>query len=175
MKRIEEEYKNGFTSIAIDETGAIGRYTPVLLERGIEAYSVHFAAAALGRYKAAHRRLANKRIEMYYHLTEELRRGELRLLDDKLLLEELAAVRLSESSERDTYYLEKKKFVKARLARSPDRADATCLARYALLLDHYKHQLPVYFHASPGRHELEWNGLQRPDKEEEQGWRRKLY
>jgi hypothetical protein len=166
MKRIEEEYKNGFTSIAIDETGAIGKYTPTLLERGIEAHSVHFAAAPTGEHKAKHRRLANKRIEMYYHISEELRRGELRLLDDNKLLEELASVRLSESSERDTYYLEKKKFVKARLARSPDRADATCLARYAPLLDHYKHPR-VILHASPGRHELEWRGYLPPEDNED--------
>jgi hypothetical protein len=175
MKRIVEEYKNGFTSVAIDETGAIGQYTPMLAMRGVEAHSVNFGAAQLGRYKAPHRRLGNRRMEMYYNLYDELRRSELRLVHDDKLHEELAAVRLADSHEGDTYYLEKKKFVKARLGRSPDRADATCLARYALLLDHYKHQLPVYFHSSPGRHELQWNGLQRPDEEEEQGWRRKLY
>lgn len=151
IERIEAEYKNGFTSIAIDETGAIGQFTPILLERGINAHSVHFAAAALGEHKAKHRRLANKRIEMYYHIMEELRRSDLRLLDDTKLLEELASVRLAESSERDTYYLEKKKLVKARLGRSPDRADATCLARYALLLDKYHNNPKAIFHAGPGR------------------------
>jgi phage terminase large subunit len=164
MKRIEEEYKNGFTSVAIDETGAIGKYTPVLLERGIEAHSVHFAAAPTKEHKAKHRRLANKRIEMYYHITEELRRGELRLLNDDKLHEELASVRLSDSSERDTYYLEKKKFVKARLGRSPDRADATCLARYAPLLDHYKVPI-IIIHAGPGRDEEpgRWRHYQKPE------------
>ena len=154
MGRIEEEHKNGFTSIAIDETGAIGRFTPLLGARGIEAHSVHFAAAATTTYRAKHRHLANKRIEMYYHIMEELRRGELRLLDDAMLHEELAAVRLSDSSERDTYYLEKKKLVKARLGRSPDRADATCLARHAQLLDQYTHKTKVYLHAGPSRGEV---------------------
>lgn len=163
MKRIEEEYKNGFTSVAIDETGAIGRYTPMLAERGVKAHSVNFGAAPIGAYKAAHRRLANRRIQMYYHISEELRRGELRLVNDDKLHEELASVRLADSSESDRYCLEKKKFVKARLGRSPDRADATCLARYAPLLDHYA--LPqVIFHSSPGRHEEEWRRLdQRED------------
>lgn len=171
MKRIEEEYKNGFTSVAIDETGAIGQYTPLLAMRGVTAHSVHFAAAPLGKHKAPHRRLANRRIEMYYHLMDELRRGELRLLNDDKLHEELASVRLAESAERDTYYLEKKKYVKARLGRSPDRADATCLARYAPLLDHYQHKSKIYFQASPGRGEEEWRGYL-PEEEDTWGGRK---
>jgi hypothetical protein len=58
-----------------------------------------------------------------------------RLVADDKLHDELCAVRLSTKAERETYYLERKELVKQRLGRSPDRADATCLARYAGLLD----------------------------------------
>jgi phage terminase large subunit len=138
-KRIAAEYKNGFTHVAIDETGAIGRITPLLAPMGVKAHSVHFAAAAAGaKYNAPHRKLGNKRIEMYYHFMEELRSGAIRLLADDKLHDELCAVRLASTDKRETYYLEPKENIKQRLGRSPDRADASCLARYAYLLSQYE-------------------------------------
>lgn len=132
---IADEHAKGFTCIALDETGAVGALTPLLFDRGITAYSVHFAAAATRLHDNAHRKLANARIEMYYNLYEELKSGTLRLTDDPKLLEELAAPKLSTKAERERYYLEPKQEIRKRLSRSPDRADATALARYALLIE----------------------------------------
>jgi hypothetical protein len=142
-KRIAEEYHKGFTDIAIDETGAIGRITPSLAKIGVKAHSVHFAGTATGKYTTTHRKLGNKRMEMYYHLTEELRSGAIRLIGDDKLHDELCAVRISSTAEREAYYLEKKDLIKQRLGRSPDRADATCLARYAYLLSKTPIPLPL--------------------------------
>ncbi|MEP7234174.1 MAG: hypothetical protein ABI778_02650 [Ignavibacteriota bacterium] len=132
LRAIEEEYRKGFTTIAIDETAAVGRLTPLLREKGIAAASIHFAAKPMGFHDLPHSKLANKRIEMYYNIFDELRAGAIKLLDDDMLHAELAAVRLSSSPIGERYYLEKKKEIRSRLGRSPDRADATALARYAL-------------------------------------------
>ncbi len=151
-KRIAAEYKNGFTHVAIDETGAIGRITPLLAPMGVKAHSVHFASNPAGtKHNAPHRKLGNKRIEMYYNLTEELRSGAIRLLADDKLHEELCAVRLSTTNKRETYYLEPKEQIKQRIARSPDRADATCLARYAYLLSQYEKKEKLIISHSPIR------------------------
>ncbi|MEI8134691.1 MAG: hypothetical protein WCH46_06380 [bacterium] len=134
-KRIQEQYQKGFTHVAIDETGAIGRITPRLAKLGVKAHSIHFASKPAGAiHDAPHRKLGNKRIEMYYHLAEEIRSGSVRLIADDKLHAELCATRLASNNESDTYFLEKKDQIKLRLGRSPDRADATCLARYAYLL-----------------------------------------
>ncbi len=132
---IEREYKKGFTTIAIDETSTVGMLTPLLLKRGIRAHSVKFGSKPLGVHNMKHRKLANSRIEMYYNILDELKRGALCLCSDQKLHAELACVRLSDTSERELYYLERKEQVRSRLGRSPDRADATVLARYALLLE----------------------------------------
>lgn len=137
--RIAEEFSAGFTTAAIDETGAVGRMTPKLQRLGLKVYPVHFAAAPTNVYRTRYRRLGNARMEMYYHIAEELRAGSIRLINDDKLLAELCAPRLASNIERDVYYLEKKDRIRERLGRSPDRADATALARYALLLkDHSK-------------------------------------
>lgn len=158
IRRIETEFKAGFTLIAIDETGSIGTITPQLAKCGITAHSVNFAEAATRAYQTRHRKLGNRRIEMYYHLMEELRRGEVRLLNDGKLLDELAAARLSTAGERETYYLEPKADIRKRLARSPDRADAVCLARYAPLIERFTRPRVIIVN-SPGReYEGYWRG-----------------
>jgi hypothetical protein len=84
-------------------------------------------------------------MEMYYHILEELRAGKLCLLDDDKLAEELSTAKLSSNSTSEKYYLELKDRIKERIARSPDRADATALARYAPLLAEYGNRKLVQF------------------------------
>jgi hypothetical protein len=56
------------------------------------------------------------------------------LLDDRKLIQELTAIKLRQLTGSEAYYLESKDDLKKRLGRSPDRADATALARYAVKL-----------------------------------------
>ncbi|HYM35915.1 MAG TPA: hypothetical protein VET48_10995, partial [Steroidobacteraceae bacterium] len=137
VSRIEEEYRSGFTRIAIDETGVIGTASELLAVRDIKVHSVAFSAKAIGTYDSRVRTLGNRRMEMYYHLREELRAEKLQLVDDGKLAEELCTMKLSTKSTNDKYYLEPKENITARLGHSPDRADATALARYANLLAEY--------------------------------------
>jgi hypothetical protein len=137
---IEEEYHNGFTRIAIDETSALGTISSILQNRNIKAHSVHFSAEPLRLHNSENRKLGNVRIAMYFNILEELRKGKIRLIDDDKLHTELASIRLSTNVEREMYYLENKSQIKRRLGRSPDRADATVLARYAIHLEVYKNR-----------------------------------
>jgi hypothetical protein len=145
VAKIKEQYHNGFTRIAIDETGVLGTASELLTHHKIKAHSVSFAAKAIGKYDSPVRRLGNRRIEMYYHVLEELRANTLQLLDDAKLAEELATIKLSGASTSEHYYLEPKERIAARLSRSPDRADATALARYANLLEEYDGRPMVQF------------------------------
>jgi hypothetical protein len=142
---IEREYRNGFSVVAIDETGAVSSLSPLLALRGVGVHPVKFGEGALGVHDTTHRKLANKRIEMYYNLLSELREGKIKLLADEKLAIELTNVRLSAESERELYYLEKKEKVRQRIGRSPDRADATVLARYAPVLEARGKKMMVQF------------------------------
>ncbi len=134
VRAIAAEYNNGFKTIAIDETGMVARLTPVLAARGINAKSVKFSQSPTRLHDTRERKLANARMEMYYNLFDEMHEGRIRLLDDAKLHAELRSMRISQS-ETERYFLEKKEKIKSRLGRSPDRADATALARYALLTE----------------------------------------
>ncbi len=131
---IVRQYCNGFKTIAIDETGMVSRITPILEKRGIRANSIKFSQAASHLHDTQFRKLANARMEMYYNLFDELHAKKIRLLDDDKLHAELRSIRMSDS-DNERYYLEKKDNIRKRLGRSPDRADATALARYAPLIE----------------------------------------
>jgi len=142
--RIKHYYDDGFQIIALDDTGVGGGVTDrlkefhmldragrTIVDGGI--YPVNFAQAAKGLLRN-NKGLANARAEMYFALLDELRAGSLGLLGHKQLLQELAAVRLSVAENTLAFRLEDKELTRRRLGRSPDFADATALARYALRL-----------------------------------------
>ena len=131
--RVKQKYDEGFKIIAIDDSGLGGGVTDRLKELGITIYPVNFNHKPRGFLK--HRKdLANARAEMYFVLQEELREESLKLLDDKLFHQELSATRLTTNEHSLAYRMEDKELVRRRLGRSPDRADATALARYAVRL-----------------------------------------
>jgi hypothetical protein len=135
--RIKEEYllakKEGIELIvAIDDTGVGGGVTDRLKRTGITFYPVNFGESAKGFLPG--KKLANARAEMYFVLHEELLNGEILLRDYPIFLRELASIRLDMRETNGAYKLESKWITRKRLGRSPDYADATALARYALRL-----------------------------------------
>jgi phage terminase large subunit len=140
--KIRERYDSGWRIIAVDDTGIGGGANDRLKELNVPVHAINFGQKPQGFLK--HRKnLLNARAEMYFVLEEELRERSIMLLDDTDLHQELAAIRLTTSENGLTYRMEDKLLIRKRLGRSPDRADATALARYAVRLEAYK-KLPFF-------------------------------
>lgn len=137
--RIESLYHQGWKLIALDDGGVGGGVTDILKDRQIPFHDVNFGGGPLRCLKHP-KPMLNTRAEMYFAIEEELRDAEIKLLDDDELHQELAAPRLQFNDTATKYMLEKKELVKRRLGRSPDKADATVLARYAM---HLEARVPV--------------------------------
>jgi phage terminase large subunit len=135
--RIRELYNEGWSLVAVDDTGIGGGVVDRVKEMGVPVHGVNFGASPAGYLRD--KPMSNIRTELYFLLEEELRRGAISLIHDRELLQEITAVRLRNSKEK--YLLESKEHLKRRLGRSPDKADATCLARYALRLNEYSRML----------------------------------
>ncbi len=70
----------------------------------------------------------NQRAEIYWHLRKLLQEGRVALPDHADLLNELGAVRYSQTASGQTIQVESKKEIRRRLGHSPDRADALVYA-----------------------------------------------
>ncbi len=136
-KWIEEGLTESEIAIALDDTGLGGGVSDRLKEMGVPHFAVNFASKARG-FLRNRKELANARAEMYFVLEEELRDRSIQILDHKHLHQELAAIRLAVSENSTAYKMEDKELTKRRLGRSPDYADSTALARYALRLKKYE-------------------------------------
>lgn len=130
--KAEEFYRQGWNIIALDDTGVGAGVTDILKSRGVNCHPVNFAGMPKGFLNKAYRKFQNARAEMYFNLDDELKRSQIKLLDNRKLHQEITAIRIETSGEK--YLLENKEDIRKRLGRSPDRADATVLARYALKL-----------------------------------------
>ena len=131
-----ELYEQGWHSITVDDSGLGGGVADRMRELGIPNNAVSFSEQARGFLK--HRKnLANARAEMYFVLEEDIREGHVKLLDDKLFHAELTAARLATSENSTAYRMEDKRRIRKRLGHSPDKADATALARYGLRIEAY--------------------------------------
>ncbi len=141
-KWIAEGYTKETIAIALDDTGLGGGVSDRLKEMDVPHFPVNFAAKARG-FLHNRKELANARAEMYFVLEEELRDRSIQLFDHKHLHQELAAIRLATNANSTAYKMEDKELTKRRLGRSPDYADATALARYALRLKKYEKRAKV--------------------------------
>jgi phage terminase large subunit len=132
---IKARYDAGWRRIAIDDTGVGGGVTDRLRQLGVPVIAVNFGQSPKGFLKQSRMiEMANARAEMYFLLEMELRNREIEIVDDAAFHQELAAIRLSLTESNALYRLEEKELARRRLGRSPDKADATALARYALRL-----------------------------------------
>jgi phage terminase large subunit len=132
--RLRELYHEGWQVIGVDDTGIGGGVVDRLREMNVHVFGVNFGSSPQGYMRD--KPMMNVRTELYFLVEEELRREKISLIDDRELLQELTTVRLREGTNK--YLLESKEILKQRLGRSPDKADATCLARYALRLNEYR-------------------------------------
>jgi phage terminase large subunit len=146
--RIKQLFDEGWTSITLDDTGIGGGVTDRLRELGVPVIAVNFAQSAKGFIKT--KAVANARAEMYFLLESELRACVLKLVKDKELEQELVAMRLKISS-NGSYLIEDKQTLSARLGRSPDKSDATALARYGLRLSEYSNRPKFIRWNTPGQ------------------------
>ncbi|HET6511309.1 MAG TPA: hypothetical protein VFH43_03895, partial [Candidatus Kapabacteria bacterium] len=137
--RIRQLHAQGWTTIGVDDTGIGGGVVDRLNELNIPVHAINFAAAPRGFIRD--KPMMNVRTELYFLLEEELRKGRIQLLQDRELYQELTSVSLRLGQQK--YLLEGKEVLRSRLGRSPDKADATCLARYAIRLNELRPMLFV--------------------------------
>lgn len=133
-EKIKMYHAEGWKTIAIDDTGVGAGVSDILRSHGIDFFAVNFGSSSKKMFDTTYRRIGNTRAEIYFNLDDELKKSKIKLLDDRKLHQELTALRLRPQVNNDMYYLEPKEDLKNRLGRSPDRADATALARYAVKL-----------------------------------------
>jgi hypothetical protein len=136
--RIRTEYEKCLAEgiqlvIAIDDTGVGGGVSDKLRRDNIPIFAVNFNHKPKGFLRG--KEVANARAEMYFVLNEELLLGKIQLIDFKRFHKELSSIRLDVAKTKNSAYkMEDKSLTRQRLGRSPDYADATALARYALRL-----------------------------------------
>ena len=115
--------ESGVRKIYVDNTGGYGIGLIDVLGRmatGIEIYGVKFSKKALKEDS-----YLNRRVEMWFGVRDFVRAGG-RLIDDEKLKEELTTI-MTWYDKKDRHTLESKDELKARIKRSPDRADSVAL------------------------------------------------
>ena len=121
---------NNASNIKVDEIGVGRGVVDSLEEEGFENVGVNVAERSINLD-----RFANLRAEIWWNLRESLDPDTVRnpeplaLPPDDDLLAELSAVKFKFTA-RGAVQIESKDEMKKRLGRSPDRADAVCLALY---------------------------------------------
>jgi phage terminase large subunit len=118
--RVPFQWSNA-SEVIVDEVGLGAGVADRLREQG---YRV--AGFNGGRAPRDPRRFLNARAESYWHLRKLLEEGRIALLRDERLFDELAALKWTTTSEGKVK-LESKDDLRARLGRSPDRADAVAM------------------------------------------------
>ncbi len=109
--------------VRVDDTGLGGGVTDRLHEQGKRIRAINFGAAASDADK-----FANARSEIFWHLRERFRTGEIAIDPrDQKLVRDLSVLRYKMTS-KGQIKLEEKAEAKRRLTYSPDRADALALA-----------------------------------------------
>jgi len=71
---------------------------------------------------------ANVRAEMFWHLADLFKSGDIQIPDDKILLKQLTDIKKKPLNRYDQIIIEGKDEMKKRGLKSPDRADALALA-----------------------------------------------
>lgn len=131
-------------ALCIDDTGVGHGVTDRLQEikPKYKLIPVNFGSAAKNFPEVAIRKPANARCEMYLLLEKEMRSKEIRITYDKELQRELCSQKIEGFGKSEQIRLEDKRLIHRRIGRSPNKADATALARYGRrLLDHYNRPL----------------------------------
>lgn len=112
--------------IKVDCIGVGKGVYDALAEDGYPVFPMVGGAAAENTYG----NFRNQRAEIYWGLRKLMEEGKCKLPDDPDLINELGAVRYSQTSSGKTVQIESKLELRKRLGKSPDRADA-CVYTYA--------------------------------------------
>lgn len=135
--------KHQIDVLGIDDTGIGHGVTDRLqeLKPKYKIIPINFGASPIMFPEVRVRKPLNARCEMYLLLEKELRSQEIRIVYDKELQKELTVQEFA-TAKSDTLRLEDKNLIKKKLGRSPDKADATAIARYASrLFNHFNRPL----------------------------------
>jgi hypothetical protein len=111
--------------IIVDEVGIGSGALDRLRERGFRVSG--FNGGRSPTSGTPERQFANRRAESYWHLRRLLEEGRIALPRDEKLFDELAATRWKVNS-TGKVQIEPKDDLRARIGRSPDRADAAAMA-----------------------------------------------
>jgi hypothetical protein len=109
-------------AVTVDEPGLGGGVIDVLKEMGVRTWGYNGGAVPLQVDK-----FRNRRAESFWGLRRRLERGEIALPPDEKLADELCAMRWSIGLDGKVQ-IEAKDELRARIGRSPDRADAVAMA-----------------------------------------------
>lgn len=137
----EAAQRHNVDVVIVDDTGVGHGVTDRLMYDSTKPYAiipVHFGSKPKGFERI--RKPQNARCEMYLCLERELRMQKLRLLYDKEAQKELCSQKIVPAKNSETIRLEDKSLIKKRLGRSPNKADAIALARYAPKIIKYNNQ-----------------------------------
>lgn len=117
-----KQYK--FQYMGGDDSGLGGGYIDRLLEQDIDIEPLIFGAKAIESDK-----FFNLKAEMYWVLRDAIKNKEIKLIDDKELINQLSSIKYSYTS-KGQIKIESKDDMKKRGLKSPDKADATAIAWY---------------------------------------------
>lgn len=110
------------TRVYVDETGSGVAVVDECKRQELPVVAVNSSRAAIQR-----KRFTNVRSEMWWHLREALRLGQVSLPRDSILESDLTAVMIDRNELYGRIQLEDKEETKKRIQRSPDSGDAVAL------------------------------------------------
>lgn len=117
--------------VILDGTGGLGAIVADMLMKAGIGEQVEIVVVLFNERPRDQSTMAlNQRAEMYIGVQKRFRTGRITLPQDKDLIEELAYTRYEMS--QDKLKIVRKEEIKKLLGRSPDKADAVCLAFYDL-------------------------------------------
>lgn len=137
---------NDIDVLGIDDTG-VGHGVTDRLNDFQKRYVVipfHFGSSPYHFPELGIRKPANARCEMYLLLEKEMRSQNIRVLYDKELQRELCCQKILAHKQSETIKIEDKRLIKKRIGRSPNKADATAIARYASRVFEYQSRPKLY-------------------------------
>lgn len=115
-----KEYKTAV--FGVDDTGMNG-LTDMLKHEGYKVYA--FIASSSPREK---KKFLNKRAEAFWWLSKDIKKEQIKLLEDKKLLKQLPAMRYEFKG--TLLKIEDKAKIKKRIGQSPDEGDALSICNY---------------------------------------------
>lgn len=122
--RIAKDFNDGVFHYNIDDIGVGGGVVDRLKELNLNVTGINVAESAKDNIT-----FINKRAEVWWNVRELFRQDLIKIPDDEELIAELTTMKYKYSS-NGRIQIESKDDVKKRTGKSPDKADAFCLAFY---------------------------------------------